>query len=75
MSQTEYICRYKEASAGHASDYTLFRSIPTTAILKDRPLDSCFTGVMLGLFAQGMDGEACLSAAHFKYASFVSKPI
>ena len=30
----------------------------TTAILKDRPLDSNFTEIMLGLFAQGLDGKA-----------------
>jgi hypothetical protein len=75
MSQTEYVCKYKEASDGYDTHYNAFRSIATTAILKDRPLDSNFTGVMLGLFAQGMDGEACQSAAYFKYASFVSEPV
>ena len=71
MSQTAYKCRYQEGD----TDYVDFRSIPATAILKDRPGDSCFTGIMLGLFAHGIDGEACQSAAFFKYAYFVPRPI
>jgi hypothetical protein len=75
MSQTEYICKYREINNSDNKEFITIRSIQTTAILKDRPSDSCFTGVMLGLFAQGMDGEACRTPARFKYASFISKPV
>lgn len=71
MSQTTYSFSYKDS---HMSDPTFvtLKTLPTSAVLRDREGDSCFTGTMLGLFAQGMDGEACHSPAYFHSTSFIS---
>lgn len=64
---TSYTPFYQEAGAKEVR----LRTLNSNVVCRNKIWDSPFTGTHFALFAQGADGESCLTPAHFGRTSFV----
>lgn len=64
---TSYTPFYQESG----SDSPKFlQQLESNVVCRNKSWDSPFTGTHFALFAQGADGESCLTPAHFGKTSF-----